>query len=37
MITKPASASPAPGSYQLFEIRQQAIIDGVLNYKKKKQ
>lgn len=35
VITKNASASPAPGSSQLFEIRQNAIIDAVLNYKKK--
>jgi 2-oxoglutarate dehydrogenase E1 component len=33
VIAKNASASPAPGSSQLFEIRQNAIINGVLNYK----
>jgi 2-oxoglutarate dehydrogenase E1 component len=35
LIAKNASASPAPGSPQLFEIRQKAVIDAVLNYKKK--
>ena len=34
VIAKNASASPAPGSSKLFEIRQKSIIDGVLNYKK---
>ena len=35
VIATPASGSPAPGSSQLFEIRQNAIIDAILNYKKK--
>jgi 2-oxoglutarate dehydrogenase E1 component len=35
VVSKNASASPAPGSSQLFEIRQNAIINAVLNYNKK--
>lgn len=35
VISKHASASPAPGSFQLFEVRQNAIVNAVLNYKKK--
>ena len=36
LVANPASASPAPGSSQLSEIRQKIVIDGVLNYKKSK-
>ncbi len=35
LVSKTASASTASGSYELFEIRQKAVVDGVLNYKKK--
>jgi len=34
LISKTPSASPAPGSHELFEIRQNAIIERVLHYKK---
>jgi 2-oxoglutarate dehydrogenase E1 component len=37
LIANPPSASPAPGSSQLADMRHQAVIDRILNYKKSKK